>query len=125
MPLRAGLKRSGRADQRGRQGVGSRASGALDHERIIPGGEILIDHGIRIAGRETIALDEHSALRVEDHEPDREALGMDDRQQCSVRLHIDTVDRGRAAAGLPLRRTGESAWRLKAAVDVPDAKSKP
>ena len=32
---------------------------------------------------------------------------MDDRQQHSVRLHIDTVDRGRATAGLPLRRAGE------------------
>ena len=81
--------------------------GALDHQRIIPRGEILIDHWIRVAGRESIALNEHPASRVENYESGREALGMDNRQQSSARLHIDTVDRGRATAGLSLRRAGE------------------
>ena len=111
VPHRDRLKRRGRRRQRGRQGVGSRAAGALDLKRIIPRREMLVDHVIRIAGRETIALDEHLALRVEHHESGREALGMDDRQQQSVRLHIDTVDRGRATAGLPLRRAGEIGLR--------------
>ncbi len=50
---------------------------------------------------------------------------MDDRQQLSARLHIDPVDRGRAAAGLPFRRAGEIRRKVKAAGDVADAKSKP
>ena len=44
-------------------------------ERIIPGREMLVDHEIRVVGRDTIALNEDMAFWVEQGKPAGRRLG--------------------------------------------------
>ena len=52
---------------------------------------MLVDQAVRIAGREAIALDEHLALRIEQRQPGREALGVKQCREPPLSRRVDPI----------------------------------